>query len=71
LPPPGAASVVAAVAAWSFTWIGLMIQEATFGIGDLVGMGFWSKPRPSGWWLSGTSWWRLPRGQATQAAATR
>ena len=40
LPPPGAASVVAAVAAWSLTWIGLMIQEATFGIGDLVGMGF-------------------------------
>lgn len=30
MPPPGAASVVAAVAAWSFTWIGLMIQKATF-----------------------------------------
>ena len=33
MPPPGAASVVAAVPTRSLTWIGLMIQEGTFGIG--------------------------------------
>ena len=48
LPPPGAASVVTAVAAWSLTWIGWMIQEATFGIGISLEWAFWSKPRSSG-----------------------
>lgn len=38
---PGAASVAAAVAAWSLTWIGLMIREATFGGGISLEWGFW------------------------------
>jgi hypothetical protein len=38
---PGAASVAAAVAVWSLTWIGLMIREATFGGGISLRWGFW------------------------------
>jgi hypothetical protein len=38
---PGAASMAAVVAAWSLTWIGLMIREATFGLGITLEWGFW------------------------------
>lgn len=35
------AAIVAAVAAWSLTWIGLMIRTATFGGGTSLEWGFW------------------------------
>lgn len=38
---PSAASMAAAVAVWSLTWIGLMIREATFGGGISLEWGFW------------------------------
>jgi hypothetical protein len=38
---PGAASLAAAVAAWSLTWIGLMIREVTFRGGLSLEWGFW------------------------------
>jgi hypothetical protein len=37
---PSAASMAAAVAVWSLTWIGLMIREATFGGGTSLEWGF-------------------------------
>jgi hypothetical protein len=40
--PPTAASMLAAtVVAWSLTWTGLMIREATFGLGITLEWGFW------------------------------
>jgi hypothetical protein len=38
---PSAASMAAVVAAWSLTWIGLMIRDATFGAGTSLEWGFW------------------------------
>jgi len=47
-PRPGPASMTAAVAAWSLTWIGLMIREATFG-------GFMSSRLEWGFWVQAVS----------------
>ena len=50
----GAASMAAAVAAWSLTWIGLMIQDATFSIGISLGWGFWFQAASIGVVVIGT-----------------
>jgi hypothetical protein len=40
--PPTAASMLAAtVVAWSLTWTGIMIREATLGLGITLEWGFW------------------------------
>jgi hypothetical protein len=51
---PSAASMAAAVAVWSLTWIGLMIREATFGGGISLEWGFWVQASSIGVVVVGT-----------------
>jgi hypothetical protein len=46
--------MAAAVAAWSLTWIGLMIREATFGGGISLEWGFWVQASSIGVVVIGT-----------------